>query len=192
MHPQRSLFGPWKFPVLFAARKPGIGLQGAPRGALSDIVVPESSRCSRKFPANFPDTGNFSRDGFARDSAHRHLFESHRQRWLFLCKAPRGAAYSRVVHSLFAQSRGRFARKARPFSHSKIVYPTSALVGFGDRHVDYAPCGFLAGQCMSHACISRMPTANERRGSMPLARVRCLLLSQTESTSLLCPIHGQR
>ena len=73
----------------------------------------------------------------------RHLFQSHRQRWLFLCKAPRGAAYSRAVHSLFAQSRGRFARKARPFSHSKIVTPTSALVGFGDRHVDYALCSFL-------------------------------------------------
>jgi hypothetical protein len=151
-HP-RSLFGPWKFPVLLAARKPGIGLQGAPRGALSDIVVPESSWTSRTFPANFPDTGNSSRDGFARDSAHRHLYESHRQRWLFPLEAPRGAAYSRMVHSLFAQSRGRFARKARPFSHSRMVNPTRALVGFGDRHVDYALCGFLAGQCVGHVCV---------------------------------------
>jgi hypothetical protein len=157
MHPQRSLFGPWKFPVHLAAWKPGIGLQGAPRGALSDIVVPESSRCSRKFAADFPDTGNFSRDGFGRDSAHRHLFESHRQRWLFLCKAPRGAAHSRVVHSLFAQSRGRCARKTRPFSHSKMVYPTSALLGSGRAPADYSPCGLL---CVS----STADRAKVRRG----------------------------
>ena len=97
--------------------------------------------------------GNSDRDGFARDSAHRHLFESHRQRWLFLCKAPRGAACSRVVHSLFAQSRGRWASEARPFSHSRMVNPTRALVGFGARHVDYAPCGFLAGQCAGHVRV---------------------------------------
>ena len=121
----------------------------------------------------------------------RHLFESHRQRWLFLCKAPRGAAYSRVGHSLFAQSRGRFARKARPFSHSKIVYPTSALVGFGDRHVDYAPCGFLAGQCMSHACISACQLPTREGADAPRTRP-CWLLIQAQGTSLLCPIHGQR
>jgi len=39
---QHSLLILWKFPVHFAARKQGIGLQAAPRRAFSGIGVPES------------------------------------------------------------------------------------------------------------------------------------------------------
>jgi len=50
----------WKFPVQFATRKPGIGLQAAPRGAFSAIGVAESGRPLAQIPCKFPDTGNFS------------------------------------------------------------------------------------------------------------------------------------
>jgi hypothetical protein len=54
----------------------------------------------------------------------RHQFKSHRQRWLFLWRAPPGSGPQPGRPFSVGQNWPRSARRVRPFSHSDFAYPT--------------------------------------------------------------------